>query len=243
MERLLWVLVLAGGCSGLPPECEALRTCCASFAAAAEAQCEEALDRGAGDGRAGLVCQQALDAYRTAGLCMDGVDVETTPASCGELDGCCQQMSGPSRVDCIATAGQIEQRPDAAKACRDATSALTEGGFCVVAGLPGAEDNDITCRDGVDNDGNGHTDCADWSCSRNPDVTVCTGEIDDTTCSNGIDDDGNGHTDCADWSCSMNPNVTVCTEGSYETCHDGIDNDGDSYVDCDDFDCRGAGGC
>ena len=31
------------------------------------------------------------------------------------------------------------------------------------------------CEDGLDNDGDGYTDCADWDCSWNPLVTVCDG--------------------------------------------------------------------
>ncbi len=95
------------------------------------------------------------------------------------------------------------------------------------------ENTDALCSDGIDNDGNGYTDCDDHSCSRNAAVTVCkvlcggvecaTGEVcvndacvateaedTDAKCSDGIDNDGNGHTDCEDWSCSRNANVTVC---------------------------------
>ncbi len=39
---------------------------------------------------------------------------------------------------------------------------------------PGAEENDdARCGDGIDNDGDGFTDCADVGCSQNPDVTLC----------------------------------------------------------------------
>ncbi|MCK5799300.1 MAG: hypothetical protein KAI47_19050, partial [Deltaproteobacteria bacterium] len=30
------------------------------------------------------------------------------------------------------------------------------------------------CSDGIDNDADGFVDCADWDCSWNPLVTVCT---------------------------------------------------------------------
>jgi hypothetical protein len=36
------------------------------------------------------------------------------------------------------------------------------------------ERNDYTCSDGVDNDGDGRTDCADFGCRYDPQVTVCT---------------------------------------------------------------------
>ncbi|MEM9692396.1 MAG: hypothetical protein AAGA56_07615 [Myxococcota bacterium] len=35
------------------------------------------------------------------------------------------------------------------------------------------ERNDYTCSDGVDNDGDGKVDCADYGCRFDPDVTVC----------------------------------------------------------------------
>ncbi len=45
---------------------------------------------------------------------------------------------------------------------------------------PGAEENDdARCGDGIDNDGDGFTDCADVGCSQNENVTLCnppTGE-------------------------------------------------------------------
>ncbi len=37
------------------------------------------------------------------------------------------------------------------------------------------ERNDLVCSDGVDNDGDGRTDCADFGCRFDPQVTVCQG--------------------------------------------------------------------
>ena len=37
------------------------------------------------------------------------------------------------------------------------------------------ERNDEVCADGIDNDGDGKTDCADYGCRFDPDVTVCRG--------------------------------------------------------------------
>lgn len=36
------------------------------------------------------------------------------------------------------------------------------------------ENNDYTCSDGIDNDGDGRIDCADFGCRFDPQVTVCT---------------------------------------------------------------------
>jgi hypothetical protein len=40
------------------------------------------------------------------------------------------------------------------------------------------ERNDILCSDGIDNDGDGRIDCADFGCRFDPSVTVCTGNPD-----------------------------------------------------------------
>jgi hypothetical protein len=55
------------------------------------------------------------------------------------------------------------------------------------------------CSNGLDDDGNGITDCADPACAADP---VCMPEI----CDNGIDDNANGLIDCADVaSCGSDP--------------------------------------
>jgi hypothetical protein len=53
----------------------------------------------------------------------------------------------------------------------------------------------------VDNDSNSFIDCKDFSCSKNPNVTVCPHEMSFAECSDGIDNDANGFTDCWDFSC------------------------------------------
>jgi len=64
---------------------------------------------------------------------------------------------------------------------------------------PGAEPETL-CKDGIDNDQDGKTDCADSDCAANP---VCLPE---TLCKDGIDNDQDGKTDCADSDCAANPN-------------------------------------
>merc|ERR1711991_828206 len=75
------------------------------------------------------------------------------------------------------------------------------------------------CSDGIDNDNNGYTDCADYSCKRANDLEVrqaCQEGVGETSaeanahCSDMQDNDGDGFTDCADWDCSHNPLVTIC---------------------------------
>ena len=88
------------------------------------------------------------------------------------------------------------------------------------------------CDNGTDENANNFTDCEDFGCTLNPDVTVCP-EASDAECSDGLDNNGNTFVDCADFSCSQNPNITVCDhELSYAECSDGVDNNGNPFADC-----------
>jgi hypothetical protein len=86
---------------------------------------------------------------------------------------------------------------------------------------PGATE---ICNDGVDNDGNGFVDSADFFCDES------------LNCNDGIDNDGNGFIDCNDFQCA-NTTVIECN------CSDGTDNDSDGFTDCNDIDCNGKPGC
>ena len=92
------------------------------------------------------------------------------------------------------------------------------------------------CDDGIDNDGDGATDCADSDCSSDPACTTPDPEV----CDDGTDNDGDGDTDCADSDCSSDP---ACATPDPEVCGDGIDNDDDGATDCDDIDCSSDPSC
>ncbi|MEM6993022.1 MAG: hypothetical protein AAF721_21095 [Myxococcota bacterium] len=84
------------------------------------------------------------------------------------------------------------------------------------------------CSNGLDDDGNGFTDCEDFSCSSTDDLVTlaaCQESVPDPVdpavlpedrrtaddkCSDGEDNDGDGFVDCDDWDCSYNPAVTIC---------------------------------
>jgi subtilisin-like proprotein convertase family protein len=86
------------------------------------------------------------------------------------------------------------------------------------------------CSDGVDNDTDGVTDCADTDCAAN---LRC---IPETACSDGVDNDLDGHADCSDDQCNGHSNCEFAHEVS---CHDNLDNDADGHADCTDSDCSG----
>ncbi|MBL8784618.1 MAG: hypothetical protein JNJ59_06965 [Deltaproteobacteria bacterium] len=94
------------------------------------------------------------------------------------------------------------------------------------------------CVDGIDNDGNSKTDCADSQCD---DAPQCNETNAPNGCANGIDDDGDGKTDCADSNCDT---VLACDESRASNgCANGIDDDGNGKTDCEDGDCASYSAC
>lgn len=87
------------------------------------------------------------------------------------------------------------------------------------------------CANGIDEDGDGRTDCEDADCAEFP---ACVPE----DCENAIDDNENGLTDCQDPACFTAP---ACLPP--ETCTNGLDDDGDGRTDCADLDCAGSAPC
>lgn len=86
------------------------------------------------------------------------------------------------------------------------------------------------CLDGVDNNADGLIDCADASCATNEPACRAV-EI----CDNQVDDNGDFRTDCYDPACFG----TACDE----VCTDGQDNDLDGAIDCGDEECSSTLAC
>jgi len=104
---------------------------------------------------------------------------------------------------------------------RDAT--VQDGGD---GGGP-VENTNALCQDGLDNDGDGLTDCADDDCLGNPDITVCDADAD------GIAD--------SDDNCPNTANPDQADydhDGQGDVCDPDADNDGYAAADgdCDDLD-------
>ena len=93
------------------------------------------------------------------------------------------------------------------------------------------------CDNGIDDDGDGLTDCADADCAADP---ACAPPPPAEVCNDGIDNDGDGATDCADADCAADP---ACAPPPAEVCDDGVDNDGDGATDCADADCAADPAC
>ena len=189
-------------------------------------------------------CMTAVTSENTSSACVDGLDNDTNGfVDCADRNCCMAGMFVSGRcggyLDDVVTA------------------------YCASI----AEDTPARCSDGVDNDGNGFIDCADFSCSRSTDAEVlvtCANltEANFARCTDGLDNDGNSFSDCEDFSCRdvLEEFVTTvpgtapmrtgqqrspCTESVGSTaewqrfnCTDGIDNDADGFADCDDWDCN-----
>jgi hypothetical protein len=94
---------------------------------------------------------------------------------------------------------------------------------------------ETSCSDGVDNDGDGMTDCDDADCTADPACIPIPVEI----CTDAIDNDGDGMTDCDDADCAADPACPVVGKPvKIEICTDGIDNDTDGLIDCQDNNCN-----
>ncbi len=113
---------------------------------------------------------------------------------------------------------------------------------------------ELICSDGIDNDGDGLTDCADPDClGKVGPMTcffsyLCGPEANFMACRDGCDNDGDGLVDCADpTSCKGDATLdcpaveTACTGGN--CCHNGIDDDHNGLFDCADPACFGIDFC
>jgi prepilin-type N-terminal cleavage/methylation domain-containing protein len=123
-------------------------------------------------------------------------------------------------------------------------SGVEQSSFAASLNCPPVAEALSQCRDGIDNDADGYTDCSDIDCS----AIMCF--LDTEVCSDGIDNNNNGATDCADTACTYNlacvptPSDTPSTTGATESdCTNNSDDDGDGNIDCADSDCSGHWAC
>jgi len=130
--------------------------------------------------------------------------------------------------------------------CGQCGAACAADSICVASVCKIA--NEAICTDGLDNDADAKTDCADPDCNLKSCGTGCAcraGRKAEGNCTNAADDDGDAKVDCADEDCAgagcAADGGTGCTCGGLakkETdCRDTFDNDLDTAVDCADPDC------
>lgn len=100
------------------------------------------------------------------------------------------------------------------------------------------EQGGVACQDGLDNDSDGKTDCADDGCKG---FTFCQKqtEASPAACQDKKDNDNDGQTDCDDPDCQGFTFCQKAGESSSVACQDKKDNDNDGKVDCADDGCKG----
>ncbi|MCB9592776.1 MAG: lamin tail domain-containing protein [Sandaracinaceae bacterium] len=186
-------------------------------------------DFGAGTGDASFTWtapSTGMWTFDTFGSDFDTVLALFTGSSCDFADevDCDDDASAgvrQSRVDAMLTAG------DTVTLVVDGYSFGDEGNFVLsIVPTPSVTSEAGLCADGMDNDRDGATDCADSDCAL---LARCTET--GAQCSNSMDDDGDGDVDCADSDCA---GWAACTETA---CGNSTDDDGDGDVDCADSDC------
>ncbi|MBK8697099.1 MAG: hypothetical protein IPN17_33790 [Deltaproteobacteria bacterium] len=176
---------------------------------------------------------------------------ENTAAACADnIDNDCNGFTDCRDFSCSRNNPAVTFCPDAGQSTFDA-------GRCDANGA--RENTAATCRDGMDNDCDGYTDCRDFNCNSfcgdggaPTDRPACDsgGALENTAaaCGDGVDNDCDGFVDCNDNNCSCQgacppgrnaPAGCTCMGGENTTaaCGDGIDNDCNGFRDCADFSC------
>jgi hypothetical protein len=216
---------------------------CAGTPEDPEVTCDDGVDNDC-DGQTDCL---DTDCHGAAACCGDGVQdsVEECDLGAGNsnapgatcrldctLAGCGDGIIDPGET-CDDGAANSDTAPDACRTtcvpagCGDGVCDSNED-ICIncVIDCPGNVENpEVTCNDGVDNDCDGDTDCADLDCINDPiNLWNC--------CDDGICDPTENQCIC--------PNDCPGTElGTELTCNDGLDNDCDGPIDCADADCFG----
>ncbi|MBK7858866.1 MAG: hypothetical protein IPJ65_09660 [Archangiaceae bacterium] len=125
------------------------------------------------------------------------------------------------------------------RACQSDQACMN--GVCVQRG-------ELSCSDGVDNDGDLLVDCADPECNLELCGVGCQCRAllkAEGNCNDGNDNDGDAAADCADADCAgagCGSDGCVCADMKKReiACRDDADNDGDGMKDCADPDCAAA---
>ncbi len=118
-------------------------------------------------------CQAGGSPEANDDACSDWIDNDGD----GATDCADPECSGPGLTVCRGSDpnGDAPPRPLEEEGVPPIRGDLTADDLINQSGDVQGENNDYLCSDGVDNDGDGRTDCADFGCRFDPQVSVCTG--------------------------------------------------------------------
>lgn len=127
------------------------------------------------------ICKSSGGLENTDFLCSDGIDNDGDGAQdCEDKDcyrtgisACSGSWRGPLSGSGAGSGGQPTDPDDLPELGEGMTAADLIGTGKDIDG----ERNDYVCSDGYDNDGDGLTDCQDYGCRFDPDVTVCQAQL------------------------------------------------------------------
>lgn len=155
----------------------------------------------------------------------------------GVIDVCnngCQVVDSPEATFCSKNCWGVDAAvcdlvmPDS---CSNKIGYICGLNSCILTPAP-SENDASTCSDGIDNDCDKNTDCADSSCANKGPA-----ENTQATCSDKKDNDCDGKIDCADPGCNGIFNGIFTCEYPERNCLDEFDNDGSGVADCYDTSC------
>jgi hypothetical protein len=149
----------------------------------AERMCEDGQDED-GDGMIDCAdadcfeaapCQAGGSEERTDRACSDWIDndgdgaVDCDDQDCGvdHIRVCRGSWRSGGAGTVTAASGAVDDLPELPEGATSAEDLIGQGGD------RDGERSDEACSDGVDNDGDGRTDCADFGCRFDPDIAVC----------------------------------------------------------------------
>lgn len=119
-------------------------------------------------------CQAGSGQERTDRACSDWVDNDGDGATDCDDQDCqvehirvCRGSWRSSSSSTSPAASEVEDFPELPEGASSAEDLIGQGGDA------DGERSDQTCSDGVDNDGDGRTDCNDFGCRFDPDISVC----------------------------------------------------------------------
>ena len=179
------------------------------------------------DSYSGMLLGDATDGPRGAGYEFDDIEfeamagdvvtIETTAADFDTflylLDEDCNEIAQDDD-DGVGNLSQIVVTIPATGIYTIAVTSYltnTEGSYTLELNPSTGPTTETSCTNGIDDDGDGLTDCSDPDCASDP---ACVGPTTETSCTDGVDNDSDGQLDCADSDCAADPACASCAVGA-----------------------------